>query len=446
MHLGLSRMIDGPFIFAILISMQKYFFDVHMHAMNINHPNFIALVESVANGFSEFVTSGALSPGYLLTSANRSQQGLATILNLFNVFERPIGEIFALMEDDLFGKFSRPLSEAKGKIPENLMYPEQPYIRKGKFHFRDQVYDKVALVPLVMDFSKDQSEWGKSYYTAKLQEKILAYVTDTLNGIEWYRKTRPNGLLEFFPFLGINPEVHQLDFIRELLSANIRFNKSLAWKNLKTLKGQRFRGIKLYPPLGTNPWPTDSESLEKMTYIYQFCVDNDLPIITHCDDQGFRGVTAKLAQQYTSPASWIPVFEAFPNLRVDFAHYAKQYNMLAKGSLKALFENSFTADPWFNELMQLMLRFPNVYADFSFSGTDPAFYEELHEFINACEDEELKERLLSHSMFGSDFSVNLAKVESYTNYYRIFENSPFPTDVIDRFASVNPLRFLGLGS
>jgi predicted TIM-barrel fold metal-dependent hydrolase len=417
-----------------------------MHAMNINHPNFISLVESIANGFSEFVTSGALSPGYLLTPANRSQQGLVTILNLFNVFERPIGEIFALMEDDLRGKFSRPLSEAKGKIPENRMYPEKPYIRDGKFHFRNQIYDKVALIPLVMDFSRDHGEWGKSYYTSQPQEKILSYVKDTLDGIEWYRKIRPEGLLEFFPFLGINPEVHQLDFIRELLSSNLRSDKSLAWTNRKARKGQRFRGIKLYPPLGTDPWPSETERLEKITFIYQFCEKNDIPIITHCDDQGFRGVTSKLAQQYTSPAAWIPVFEAFPNLRVDFAHYGKQYNVLAKGSLKALIENSFTSGPWFKELVHLMQNFPQVYADFSFSGTDPKFYEDLHEYISASEDKELQEILLSRSMFGSDFSMNLAKVESYTNYYRIFEESPFPSDAIERFVSENPLRFLGLQS
>ncbi len=424
--------------------MIRYFFDAHMHAMNLNHPDFVALVESITNGFSEFVTSGALSPGYLLTPSNRGQQGLITILNVFSVFERPIGEIFALMEDDLAGMFSRAANDPKNKPPANLMYPTQPYIREGKLHFRDQVYDKLALIPLVMDFSRDQGEWGKSYYTSERQEKILSYVKDTLDGIEWYRKLRPKGLLEFFPFLGINPEVHSLDFIQEILSIYIRTDRSTTWNARKSKPLQRFRGIKLYPPLGTNPWPDEPEKLEKITYIYRFCELNNLPIITHCDDQGFRGVTSKLAQQYTSPAAWIPVLEKFPDLKIDFAHYGKQYNIVLKPSLKALIENSFTSNPWFTELMELMRRYKHVYADFSFSGTDPRFYEQLHHYMDSCEDSVLAETIAKHSMFGSDFMVNLAKVESYSNYYRIFEASPFSSNQIQRFVSDNPLEFLGL--
>ena len=422
--------------------MLKYFFDSHMHAMNLNHPNFISLVNSVTNGFTEFVTSGMLSPGYLLTPANRGQQGLVTILNMFSVFERPIGEIFAMMEDDLCGQYSHP-PVPKGKQPANLMYPAQSFIREGKFHFRNKVYDKVALNPLVMDFSKNQDEWGRSYYTSEQQDKILDYVKDTLDGIEWYRNIRPEGLLEFFPFLGINPEVHTADFIQKLLDTYVRTDHAAQW-NSKQSNGQKhFRGIKLYPPLGTNPWPEDPVKLEKIRLIYGFCESMDLPIITHCDDQGFRGITAKLAQQYTSPESWIPVFEHYPHIRIDFAHYGKQYNPLAKSPLKALNDN-IADDPWFKELMELMRRYEQVYADFSFSGTDPRFYEQLKTFIDGEKDGKLVHTVLEHSMFGSDFTVNLAKVESYTNYYSIFENSPFTSEEIEGFASRNPVRFLGL--
>ena len=45
-------------------------------------------------------------------------------------------------------------------------------------------------------------------------------------------------------------------------------------------------------------------------------------------------------------------------------------------------------------------------------------------------------------MFGTDFSVNLMKVESYTSYYRIFEESPFSNEDIHRFVHTNPLRYM----
>lgn len=427
--------------------MPHYFFDAHMHAMNLTHPNFVSFVDSVADNLAEFVTSGALSPGYLLTPANRGQQGLVTLVNMFSVFERPIGEIFALMEEDLSGAFRHHQGMVKGKAPANLMYPEHPYIRGGKFHFRSMVYDRYALVPLVMDFSRlSGDEDSKSYYTSEQQEKILSYVKDTLDGIAWYKNVRNNGLLEFFPFLGINPEVHTLDLITDLLQTYVRTDANVSWDPRRIKAPKRFRGVKFYPPLGTSPWPSDKRKLEKVRHIYEFCEQNRVALITHCDDQGFRGVPAKLAQQYTNPAAWSPVLEHYPDLKVDFAHYGRQYNPIGKSPLKVLLDRSFTNDPWFTEIIDLMSRFEHVYADFSFSGTDPDFYVQLHEFIHTLEDEQLAEKVIHRSMFGSDFTVNLAKVESYSNYLRIFEESPFSDEEIECFVSANPIRFLGLDS
>lgn len=417
-----------------------------MHAMDLTHPNFVSFVESVADNLAEFVTSGALSPGYLLTPANRGQQGLVTLLNMFSVFERPIGEIFALIEEDLSGAFKHHQGTVKGKPPANLMYPKQPYIRDGKFHFRSMEFDRYGLIPLVMDFSRlSGDEDSKSYYTSEQQEKILGYVRDTLDGIEWYRRARPAGLLEFFPFLGINPAVHTIDFIDDLLRTYLRTDTSFAWGPRKQNVPKRFRGVKFYPPLGTSPWPSDARELEKVTLIYGFCEKYRLGLITHCDDQGFRGVNAKAAQHYTDPASWKPVLEHYPQLKIDFAHYGRQYNPIGKSPLKVLLDRSFTNDPWFASIIDLMARFDHVYADVSFSGAESEFYVQLHQFIHELGDASLAKRILERTMFGTDFQVNLAKVESYTNFLRIFESSPFSDEEIELFASTNPVRFLGLG-
>lgn len=425
--------------------MQHYFFDAHMHAMNLTHPNFISFVESVSDNLAAFVTSGALSPGYILTPANRSQQGLVTLLNMFSVFERPIGEIFALIEEDLSGAYSRQQKQKLVKSPENRMYPPQPYIRGGSVHIRSLTYDKFALVPLVMDFSRNSTdEESKSYYTSEQQEKLSSYLHDTLEGIRWYQEIRPNGMLEFFPFIGINPEVHSLQTIEELLDTYVRLDHSPAWNSRRSKGSKRFRGIKIYPPLGTNPWPEQRKNREKVSLIYTFCEQHTIPIITHCDDQGFRGVNAKLAQQYTSPEAWKPVLEQYPTIKIDFAHYGRQYNPTKRSPLKTLIDHAWTYDPWFKELVQLMHQFDNVYADFSFSGTDPQFYEELHSFLYNLDDGDLAKKILDRSLFGTDFSVNLARVESYTNYLRIFDQSSFSDEEIDKFVSVNPMRFLGL--
>ena len=181
------------------------------------------------------------------------------------------------------------------KKPPNLTYPDSPYIRDGKFHFRSKS-DKFGLIPLRWIF-KLQPDESKSYYTNEHQVKIINYVNDTLEGIRYYNNKRKEGLLEFFPFLGINPEVHSLQFIEQLLENYVEIDKK------DQNKDKIFKGIKLYPPLGTNPWPEEKEERTKVEFIYSFCIENKLGIITHCDDQGFRGVTAKTAQQYTNPTS-----------------------------------------------------------------------------------------------------------------------------------------------
>ncbi|MGI6466205.1 MAG: amidohydrolase family protein [Sphaerochaetaceae bacterium] len=405
--------------------MVKYFFDAHMHAMNLTHPNFVSFVDGIADSIGEFVTSGALSPGYLLTPANRKQQGLTTLINMFSLFEKSIGQIFSTMEEDLKGDYHE-----RKEGP----YPKEPYLRDNKIHFRSKTYEKFALIPLVVDFSRvsDEDE-NKAYYTIEKQQKIVSYLNETIRGIKNYYTHNPKGLLEFFPFLGINPEIHSQEFIEMLIETYMDHNSQD--ENKKDL----YKGIKLYPPLGTNPWPSDKSKLAKINLIYKWCEENNIPIITHCDDQGFRGVSAKLAQQYTNPESWEIVLKHYPTLKIDFAHYGRQY----KTSIKKVFERSYTEDPWFNKIIELMIKYENVYADFSFSGTEISFYNNLNGFINKLKDDD-KERVLKRSLFGSDFMINLAKVESYSNYLSIFENSDFDDEAVDLFVSENPMRFLNL--
>jgi predicted TIM-barrel fold metal-dependent hydrolase len=342
-------------------------------------------------------------------------------------FEQTIGETLVMMEDDLLGKFPSHDEEA--------LRPEEPYIRDGKMHMRSRTYDKMAMCPLLMDFSSNKIRNDSLYYPAPNEEKILDYVKDTLEGFEYYRTTHPDGLFEFFPFLGINPQVHTMDFIEKLMDTYIHIENDK----------KQFYGIKFYPPLGYDPWPTDPEQRDKVIMIYEFCTNHAIPIITHCDDQGFRGVPAKEAWKYTAPSSYKPVLARYPMLRIDFAHYGWQYNQLQKNPLSLIsgLTSRVPDSPWFHDLVELMQLYPNVYADVSFSGSNPDFYLLLSNYLKSLDDEQ-RQTILSRSLFGTDFSVNLVKVESYTSYYRIFEESPFTDDEIHQMVHSNPLKFMHL--
>ena len=412
----------------------KYFFDPHVHVMTLEHPNLLSFFASLESGIPDLITSGALSPSYIVGVGKRSKGSslLNRITNTLTTFEQSIGATLIMMEDDLRGSFE----SREEKAPR----PEQPYIRNGKMHIRGLVYDKIGLCPLLMDFSTSKIGKDFLYYPTGKSVRILDYITDTIEGIEVYREAHPDGLFEFFPFLGINPPVHNIDFIEELLERFIVIGK-------RSKGRRRFWGIKLYPPLGYDPWPDDLKERAKVELLYEFCSTHKVPIVTHCDDQGFRGISAKEAWKYTAPFAYKPVLDRYPTLTIDFAHYGWQYNQLQKGPLAVIssLATKTPDSPWFYELTELMNRYPNIYGDVSFSGCDSYFYVQLSNYINNLECDEEREIVLSRTLFGSDFSVNLIKVESYTSYCRILEESPFSDEEIDRFVSANPMRYLGLG-
>lgn len=408
--------------------MKDYFFDTHFHVMTLDHPNFINLLGSFQNGLMDYVNSGALSPSYILTDENRKGKILYSVMNTLGAFEQPIDKTFAMMESDLRGEFLR----------EGFLYGPA-YIKDGSFTFRGHKYDKIGMIPQLMDFSRDQSEYDKVYYRRTQLERINQYAMDTIRAIERYHKEHPDGLFEFFPFIGINPAVHTKRFVTGLLEkyVNTGHRRSLAG-------GKKiFYGVKVYPPLGMNPWPEgEKEEMEKVRTIYEFCQTYQIPITTHCDNQGFRGITAKQLVEFTSPKTWAKVLAEYPDLIIDFAHFGYEYGLAS--DVKAMVPVTLPMKgDWFDEIIRLMRQYKGVYADLSYTGCMPEFYKSLLMMLGSLKGGE-QDNIVSRIIFGTDFSVNLVKVQSYLEYYHIFDRCPFTDEQIHRISSDNPLKFLGL--
>ena len=421
----------------------KYFFDAHMHAMNLDHPDFISTIKSLNSGIADLLTSGFFSTSYILEGSRANYTVMNNkLINLLLAFDKPIGETFAMMENDLKGMY-------KDKLTEKEREAFTPYIYNNKLNFRNVEYDKFAIIPLLMDFSNNHKDFSNIYYPVGREAKIIKYIDDTLTAFKDYKKYNKEGIMEFFPFLGINTPAHSIEFIKDLLSTYV--NKSHKLNSSRSSK-KKFYGVKFYPPLGLNPWPKEKKELDKLLYIYQFCCENDLPIITHCDDQGFRTIPTKEAWAYTNPQSWERVLKEFPTLKIDFAHSGKQYRSIGNFPAASIFAQNLLkpknerlpTSPWFYNIIDLMKKYENVYLDFSFSGSTPQFYCELINFLNEEENKEMKNHIIRHSLFGSDFSVNLFKVKSYSQYFNIFDNSAFSNEEINLFVSQNPINFLNL--
>ena len=403
--------------------------------MTMQEPGFASFLNSFYDSAGRLITANTVADYIITPELLKGDNLLRTFSNALRAFEAPIGETLKMMEDDLRGDF---LIGRKRKYA-----PQEPYIHDGKFHMRSLEFDRMIMVPLIMDFSDDGRKLEKLYCSHPVRDKLTPYAEAMIQGIRDYYTNTPDGLFEFYPFIGIDPRLHTMEFLEELLDKYVNTSGKMHQRN--EVPEKPCYGIKIYPPLGFRPWPDDSETLEKHRKLYSFCQEKGVPIITHCDDQGFRGINAADAWAYTDPASWRTVLENYPGLRLDFAHFGKQYAIASKGNLQSLSAKlrHLPDSPWFYTIIELMEEFDGVYSDLSFSGCTNEFYSELLSFLSEQKDEK-REKILSRILFGSDFSVNLLKVESYTEYFSVFDRSGFTDGEIERIAGENALSFLGL--
>lgn len=387
------------------------FFDIHFHALSLSHPGMLSYLRALRERKLETVYSQVGTLDYLAGAL--FHRGGERIRNLLAVMENDPGDIFMLMEDDLAGGYARP-----GDPP--------PPLRAGAFHMCGREYRKLAIAPLIMDFSRPGPRGSDLYYNRPPAKPVEIQILDLLAGINAYRKARPEGFLEIHPFLGVDPANHSLESLQRLVGQ---------WFGaFRRGKGTgAFAGVKLYPPLGFDAWPEAPAEREKAEFLFGECEARGIPIITHCDDQGFRTIGMEEAWKLSSPHRFRPVLERFPELRIDFAHFGRRYaSPLVRGG-----------DPgeWRDAIVALMLEYPHVYADFSFNGVAPEYYRELSGCLDLLSPAD-RETVSGRLMFGSDFPMCLVKVESYLEYYRVFEGSSIAPALRHRFASENPARFL----
>ncbi|HOX47878.1 MAG TPA: amidohydrolase family protein [Spirochaetia bacterium] len=406
------------------------FYDIHCHALTLSHPSFLAFVETVRSRRMETLYAQARSPGFLAGSL--FLKGGERVRNMLSVMENDVGSIFALMEDDLLGLYAKP-----GDPP--------PLASEGGLELGGLRFGRVVLAPLLMDFERRGGARTEAYYDRPPEKPMAAQVRDVLAGIRDYRRARPRGLLEIRPFLGIDTSNYTEAALQALLESSFRGyrrGKAASRAAFEAMADidvdraddfpMRFAGVKVYPPLGFDPWPDGGPGRDKAGLLYSFCESRDIPLTAHCDDQGFRVIPLDEAWLYTAPSRWRPALEAHPGLRLDLAHFGHQY-------LRPLGRPQ--PGEWAEGILGLLGDFARVYTDFSFNGCEPEYYRWLLELLGR-QDPGLRSVALDRVMFGSDFPVNLTKVRSYADYCRLFADSPLPEDWKRRFCSDNPERFL----
>jgi len=456
----------------------RTFYDVHMHAFNLSHPSLLSFLRRqvrdifgrwrnvsrlrlVLIGIAVFIALLLplilpLTVGWVVFVGLRHGRGVKAMvaswkrlrdsaLNLLAVLESEVGSSFMLIENCLRGRNS--LLDDEG------------------LHIAGKTYETVVLTPLMMDFGyKAKSGQGAAprfHYDLATGKPIVEQVIDVFNAIKSYRDTKTDAdliarfpnlgansrrVFEIYPFLGLNPANYGLDEIEKLLEKYFSdfedgdakrrdklFSKLGVFDgDIDHLGSYFFAGIKVYPPLGFDPWPEprDGDAHKKVVRLYETCEKKGIPITSHGGKGGFVVAPKQELLAFTDMSKWTAVLGEYQRLRLCLAHLPARAGML--GYEKKRLE----------QLLRLVQNAENFYVDISCRATNEEYYRRLRDILDEYSGSE-REKLTSRILFGTDFSVNLMGVDSYSGFINLFSETKHLTDEEKiAFCSDNPARFL----
>jgi predicted TIM-barrel fold metal-dependent hydrolase len=207
-----------------------------------------------------------------------------------------------------------------------------------------------------------------------------------------------------------------------------------------------FIGVKVYPPVGFRP--LDNATLGPSTgdvgvrldlalrAAYAYCEAEQVPVMSHTgNSNGFAPGYGELA----SPDSWRPVMAAYPNLRLNLAHFGALEGAETDRGVKA-------CEAWIRQAAVLMNTYPHIYADVGCSSL-PVYEDWAMLYLDALEDIVQKYPIVKKRlMFGTDFWLNRFDPNSglfVDAFAQTFEKA-FGVDARRDMMGANALRFLGL--
>jgi predicted TIM-barrel fold metal-dependent hydrolase len=252
--------------------------------------------------------------------------------------------------------------------------------------------DDTGAVALMMDITRGSTE-DETLFVRQLDDTssaALAY---------------PGRLL---PFVAVNPR---------------RASHFARMDHALTQKG--FVGVKLYPSLGY------SVNSPEMAKVFTYCAANEVPVLMHCNQGGFCFAEAEV--DFCNPDHWTEILETHPTLRLCFAHFGGDENLI---------QPTIPPQSWTAKIIALMKAHEGVYTDISFH-TEPMaggeaeknYFGHLSELLA---DPSTRDRIL----FGSDFFLVRQRVRE-DNLWRYFETR-FTTAQLKRITETNPVAYLGL--
>jgi len=229
-------------------------------------------------------------------------------------------------------------------------------------------------------------------------------------------------------------------------------------RQAEPLKSGAVFGIKLYPPIGFNPNPSESRKKQRYLEFYKWCCEQDIPLTTHCQSSSGSfsvGKKSREVNRITHGKNWWHLFEKNPdieNLRINFAHFGGE-----EGIEDLIDWYGIDKDSWTYYLVRLLKKYPNTYADISaYDFSDDDACENLIKLLEKDEDGKFKNegkyKLSDKLLWGSDVPMVISSnayrkggskngVSEYKHLYGKFKRTVSSSK---KMTCANPIAFLTL--
>ena len=188
-----------------------------------------------------------------------------------------------------------------------------------------------------------------------------------------------------------------------------------------------------------------------MNEIYEFAQENQVPVMTHCsppvvfyrgkikDEMLEHPVThlplkkeknKPFAKNWTNPDNYKILLERYPKLKICFGHFGgstawkNYYNHTTEEEYK---------QTWFYKIKELLLKYPNAYADVSYTLADADLLPVLNLLMT-------DDRINGKILFGSDFYM--ANIEGREFRFSVSLRNAIGEDNFRKIADENPRKYL----
>ncbi|MBN2439728.1 MAG: amidohydrolase family protein, partial [Spirochaetales bacterium] len=372
-------------------------------------------------------------------------------------------EFQSLKKDEIFDEMKQCFIPAEQESCIAILINKTGIYAKAQYPVEDQNKEDEYIIIAVEEISQSEKDtlskaidpdYKKNTHVKHIIEKLL---------MESDNNSLQKLLYKYFGDYDARKDLHE-EFRKKYKHNFIEGNYN---GDIHRIRSYFFAGIKLYPALGFDPWPDESDNIrdiiraktgdnpgqddieygkdrEKVEFIYRFCAAKKIPLTVHCQDTSFGTIDKKNEDRFTDPGRWEEVLEKYPDLKINFAHLG----LLEK-------EKKYPPNKWVRKIIEYMtrkkddnpavFRYPNIYADFACKGRKEGNYDFYRYFASMLKNYRDKQNIdiIDRILFGSDFPLQLFFHTSYEHYLSLFMSSGYFTQKEKTlFFNHNPARFL----